>query len=177
MSLEQLLFLVVAAVIVLAALGAVFARRIMHAALCAVVVFTAVGGIYAIIGSYFIAVAQVLIYIGAVATVLVFAVMLSGQKDIAGGSPIRRQARWKTVLTWAAFVVGLVMVFQFTLNLTVPASGPANAPVAAESATGLRSLGQLLFYDYLLPFEVISLLLLLVLIGAVVIARKESDPQ
>ncbi len=177
MSLEQLLFLIVAAVIVLAALGAVFSRRIMHAALCAVAVFTGVGGIYAIVGSYFLAVAQVLIYIGAVATVLVFAVMLSGQRDISGGSPIRQQVRWKSILIWSAFVVGLVMVFQFTLNLTVPTSSQVGAVVPTEPATGLRALGQLLFYDYLLPFEAISMLLLLVLIGAVVIARKESDPQ
>ncbi len=177
MSFEQVLFIIVSLILLASALGAVFARRIMHSALLAVAAFTGVGGIYAILGSHFLAVAQVLIYIGAVAIVLLFAVMLSQQREISGSNPVRKQKLWKNWVTWAAFGVGLVMVLYFTVNLATPTASQEIPLIHTEPATSLEGLSELLFREYLVPFELVSLLLLLVVIGAVVIARKENDPQ
>jgi NADH:ubiquinone oxidoreductase subunit 6 (subunit J) len=159
-----LAFYAVSAVAVLGALGVLFLRNLFHAGLSLILSLAAVAALFVLLGAEFLAGVQVLIYVGAVAVLILFAVMLT-QRITA-----RRVPRYTRALAPAALVVlGLAVVAAAVMwKVRLPAMGPV------PGAGALEELADLLLSTYLLPFEVISLLLLGALVGAIVLARKEE---
>lgn len=161
-------WLTVAVVTMVASVGVAVLRNVVHAAFALLVVLLGVAGLYALAGADLIAVLQVLLYVGGVVVLLLFAVMLTsrmGDPAVAGQSlaPLR-----------AAFVVAPLGAL-FAYGLIVATRWPEVAAPRALSSTA--DVGAAFLGDYLLPFEVISVLLLAAIVGAVVIARRGSSSE
>jgi NADH-quinone oxidoreductase subunit J len=168
-QLQQGLFLVLAGVAVTAAFGVVFNRNAVYSALSLLVNFASLALLYVMLNAQFIAVVQVVVYAGAIVVLFLFVVMLLG----AGGA--ERHANW---LNWhTAFVVGAGLVLVTLVGTAVfewpigGAPGTVTPDVIAEVGQ-TQALGMALFTDYLLPFELASILLLVGMIGAVVLGQR-----
>jgi NADH-quinone oxidoreductase subunit J len=159
----DLAFYILAVLIVGSALMVVTLRNIFHSALFLVLCLFSVAGIYVLLEAEFIAAVQVLIYVGAVTILILFAVMLTHQLT---GRTIR-QVNDQPV---AAFLIVLSLLVLTLLALSKTAWEVASSSGVSPSATDL---GRALMTIYVLPFEVVSVVLLVALIGAIVISRRE----
>ena len=151
-----------AAVAVLASLAAVTLRNIFHAVLLLIVSFVAVAGLYLTLNAAFLAMVQVIIYAGAIAVLMLFALFLTRNAMSRGNPPGRLQ-----VLAGITALLTLAL-FLFTFANTHWAAGPAAPPVISPDA-----LADALFTTYLLPFELASVVLLVAMIGAIVLVKEE----
>lgn len=156
-------FVVLAVVAVAGAGGVLVARNIFHSALFLVLVFVAVAGLYITLSADFIAAIQVLVYAGAVAVLLLFAIMLT--HDSVQGNP------WGRFAGPAFFVAALVATV--VILVVVQTVWPA-VPAVPSEPTSTR-IANALFNHWVLPFEVASVVLLAALVGAIVLAREETD--
>jgi len=157
-------FVILALVAVVSAIGLIVRKNPIHGALFLVVNLGCVAAFYLALGAEFLAAAQVIVYAGAIMVLFVFAIMvLIPGKEETGPDP-RRSTR---VL---AVPVGAVLFVQL---LVILATG-RSAPVAPRPGGGVESLGQLLFTDYLFPFELTSVLLLAAMVGVLVLARRKA---
>ncbi|HET7558545.1 MAG TPA: NADH-quinone oxidoreductase subunit J [Limnochordia bacterium] len=164
-----LLFVVASALVLIAAYFTVSARKLMHAALWLGAAFFGVSADYLLLDADFLAAAQVLIYIGAIATMIIFGIMLSdpSQLNRTSGEPFWRRTM-RALRSWTALVaVAGFVVLEAVLQLR--AAWPQTPAAAGD--TVLR-LGQALFTRYVLPFEVASAVLLVALIGAIVLSME-----
>jgi NADH:ubiquinone oxidoreductase subunit 6 (subunit J) len=159
----DLAFYILAVLIVGSALMVVTLRNIFHSALFLVLCLFSVAGIYVLLEAEFIAAVQVLIYVGAVTILILFAVMLTHQLS---GRTIR-QVNDQPV---AALLIVLSLLVLTLLALSKTAWEVASSSGVSPSATDL---GRALMTIYVLPFEVVSVVLLVALIGAIVISRRE----
>ena len=165
-SASEYVFWVLAALIVLGALGAVLLSNIVHATLSLVMTLLGVAGIYLLLSSEFLALVQVLVYGGAVTILLVFGLMLTNAAD----DPIVTDGAQKPF----ALIVGIAIGVTFSIAMIDTAWDDAG-----QVAIPFRALGERLFVDFGLPFEVASLVLIVALIGAVAVARRprpEDEP-
>ena len=162
---QLIVFGVLATAVVVGALGVVMLPNIVYSAFLLGGVFLSVAGLYLLLNASFIAAAQILIYVGAVNVLILFAIMLVNKKEAMGASPgigLRR------VLS-TGVCLGL-----FALLLRVAFSTPWATPgPAAIGEDAVIRLGEHFFSDYLLPFELASVLLLMAMIGAIVLARRD----
>ena len=162
-TVEQTVFLGIAAFVILAALLTVLLRNLFHASLCLTAAFFGVAGLYVLLQAEFLAVTQVLVYIGAIATLIVFAIMLSrGITNQAG----RLNAQG------AAVALGALFLFVFSKTILAGVEWPITTQEIPADA--IARLGADFVGDYLAPFEVVSVLLLIALIGSIMIARERA---
>lgn len=169
---ELVAFFVVAVLAVVSALGLVLRRNPIHGALFLVVNLGCVAVLYLLLGAEFLALAQVIIYAGAIMVLFVFAIMvLIPGKEETGPDPLRSQRL-------LALPLGALLLFEIGLILHSsafmggpPARPPGPLPTAAG---GIQSVGRLLLGDYLLPFEVTSVLLLAALVGVLALAKRRA---
>ena len=160
-------FWVLAAVAVAGAVGVVTARNVFYAAVGLVGSLVAVAGLYVTLDAGFLALAQFMIYVGAIAVLIVFAVMMTAQ--IQRGS--RPNKLWPVTLALSVIVfIGLAAIFTQTSWPIAEGVDPITPLVGSASTEGVR-LPDLLFSTYLLPFELAGVLLLVATIGALVIVR------
>lgn len=161
MDVPLFVFLVLGGLTVIGALGTVLMRNIVHSALFLVISFVAVAGIYIMLEADFLFAIQILIYVGAVATLILFGVMLT--RGISGDQP-QNNSQVIPAAIMALLLFGAVLT-PVILNTVWPDSGGA----APQATTAL--LGQELMTTYALPFEVAGVLLLVALVGAIIVAR------
>ena len=165
MTAEQIIFILVGVVIIASALMVVAARKLIHAALWLVVTLFGVAVLYTLLQANFLAVIQVVVYIGAIAILFIFAVMLTRREQMEKGRQTRPKW-WIPALLGALILTGLIL-----LILSIPGveQGAAALP---EGLDPLRALGSALVSPkaYVLPFEVASVLMLAALVGAVYVA-------
>lgn len=164
----QIIFLILSFLTILSAAQMVLARKVMHAALWLVATLLGVAGIFATLESGFFAAVQVIVYVGAIAILVIFAVMLTRQDD--SGEERKWTAQWPVaLLVGAAVLAGLIII---TVNF--PQAWQA---ARAEAGEDIVALGQALVdpQGFLIPFETASILLIAALIGAVFIAGEERD--
>jgi NADH-quinone oxidoreductase subunit J len=160
---ESLVFYALAALLVGSSLLAVSVRNIFHAAIYLIVALFSVAGFFILLHAEFLAAVQVLIYVGAVAVLVIFAVMLTSRM---GDVRVRAQNEQVTVGAIVALVLFLVICFCIWSTHWQP----SDLPMASDN---VRAVGNLLMTRYVLPFEIVSVLLLAAMIGAIVIAAKE----
>jgi NADH:ubiquinone oxidoreductase subunit 6 (subunit J) len=141
-------------------------RNIIHSAVAMMVCFGSLAGMYALLGAPIVAAAQVLIYLGAISVLILFAIMLTQAGDANLPSPFHRQV-------WLAAVAALVVVGL--IGWAVTATDWGNATVIVGIV--LDAMAAALFNDYALPFEILSLLLLAAIIGAIYLARRPEDDE
>jgi NADH-quinone oxidoreductase subunit J len=165
MTAETILFWVFAVPLVITALGVIVARSPVYAAMNLVAAFFFMAGIYVLLTAHLIAFMQVLVYAGAVMVLFLFVIML-----ISLGDEHLFPSR-KSAMQYLG-VVGAVALF----SVIAVAIGRANTPPAMraiDSSFGtVKAVGQVLFTEFLLPFEATSLLLLVAIVGAVVVAKE-----
>ncbi len=158
-------FVIIAGIAVGSALGLVFKRNAIHAALFLVVNLGAVAVLYLTLGAQFLAVAQIAVYAGAIMVLFLFAIfVLIPGKEETGPDP-RRSYR---IL---ALPVGGALLAPLAIVLAAAPRGPA-PPAAAPD--GVESIARLLFTDYLFPFEVTSVLLLAAMVGVLLLSRRRE---
>jgi NADH-quinone oxidoreductase subunit J len=156
------LFYLFGFIIIITGILVVTLKDIFHCALMLVLCMFSVAGLYVLLGADFIAAVQVLIYVGAVAVLLIFAIMLTARVSGIGVQQQNEQVPISLITTLV--FVGITL---FGLGKTVWNISSGAAPEGSTMA-----LGKLLLTTYVLPFEIVSVVLLAALIGAIVIARR-----
>ena len=159
------LFYFLAVLAILAALSVVLQRTPVYSALSLIVVLCSLAVVYLLLGAEFLAVVQVIIYAGAIMVLFVLVIMLLNARQETP-TDRSRLARW---LGGPLLVVFLGEIL-FAVWQRFP---PETAPAAPVLVGGPRAVGELLFRNYVLPFEVTSILILVAVLGAVVLAKKE----
>ena len=167
MTAVQVVFVVLAVIAVVSALLVVTTSHLVHSALWLVVTLGAVAGVYLVLAAEFVAWVQVLIYVGAVVVLLLFALMLT--RAPTGPQTDLTVRRWAP----AALVAGLVAVL---LGATLVAGFQDVRLDLDEAVVGSAEVtGETIFRRWVLPFEVLSVLLLSALVGAIVLSRLRSE--
>ena len=164
MSAQDVAFVILGAIGSVAAVRLVTSRNVVHAALYLVLTLAMVGATYLLLAAEFVAWVQVLIYVGAIVVLILFSLMLT--KAPIGRDALDNQARIPAFLVGTSVLAGLAYLIQDAFD------GKEIELHAAHTS----QVGTALFRDFVLPFEVVSVLLLAALVGAVVIARKDEFP-
>jgi NADH-quinone oxidoreductase subunit J len=167
MSLDVILFLVFAFIAVVSAVSLVVQTHPIASALSLVGVMGALAVLYLLLGGEFIAAAQMIVYAGAIMVLFVFVIMLLNAGAERRSISKARFAKWFGIPLFAIFVGLLSFVVQALLPKTT------EVKFGNFTAAGGGEVGAVLFTRYVLPFEVTSILILVAILGAVVLARKE----
>jgi len=159
-------FTVLSLVVIIGAVGVVLLESIVYSAVLLGGVFMGVAGLYLLLNASFVAAAQVLVYVGAVNVLIIFAIMLVNKKeDLKPISDIKS----RRVISTSICLTLLSLLIRVDLTNVWSLSSPQNS-IGEESTIRI---GEHLFSDYLLPFEVASVLLLMAMIGAIILARRD----
>ena len=159
---DDLLFMTLAAVMLVAGLLVVTMKDIIRCALAMIVCFAALSGLYVMASAPFVAAAEVLVYIGAISVLVLFAIMLTQTKAAPSRLVFQTQAL-------PAAMAGILLAVVITLAV-VSTAWPETGSLFA---TGTTDVAKALFGDFVLPFEIVSVLLLAAVIGGVFIAKRE----
>ena len=159
---DDVLFVALAATLLVSALLVVTLRDIIRCGLALIASFASLAGIYVLLGNPLVAATQVLVYIGAISVLVLFAIMLTQTKN----APARLVFQTQTLAAAVAAVVIAVVITATVLATTWPSAGQ-------RLWTSTTDVAHLLFHDYVLPFEVVSVLLKAAVIGGVYLARRE----
>jgi len=161
-------FWILAALVLVSGLMVVSLKNIFHCAIALIVCLSGVAGIFILLDAEFLAVAQVLIYVGAVAILMVFAIMLTS--NLASRRIVQTNENAAVgALGAIVFVVGAWWLIRTSIK-----SGLLTRTLEALPGDNVLTLGRLLMTEFVLPFEVVSILLLAAMIGAIVLARREG---
>ncbi len=161
-------FGVLAVMMIGAALGVVLFSNVVYSAFMLGGVFVSIAGIYLLLNADFVAAAQLLIYVGAVNVLILFAIMLVNKQQNFAPFP----TAWVRKVLTAVVSLGL-----FALLSTMVLATPWSISVATPVSNPIVVIGQHFFSDFLLPFEVASVLLLMAMVGAIILARREYLPE
>ncbi|MBF2008920.1 NADH-quinone oxidoreductase subunit J [Chlorogloeopsis fritschii PCC 9212] len=161
-------FGVLAVMMIGSALGVVLFSNVVHSAFLLAGVFASISGMYLLLNADFVAAAQLLIYVGAVNVLILFAIMLVNKRQDFSPFP----TAWVRKALTAVVSLGLFALLS-TMVLATPWSRSTAIPVGDPIVV----IGQHFFSDFLLPFEVASVLLLMAMVGAIILARREYLPE
>jgi NADH-quinone oxidoreductase subunit J len=170
MNLDLIFFLILSVISVSTALGMLLSRNAVYSAMFLVLNFITVAVFYLLLGAPFIAMAQITVYAGAIMVLFLFVIMLLGAESLPEAEVLPWQ---KPFAGFLAVVLAVEATFIF-LTRARPIGNVAQPDASVNTMTNLRALGETLFTQYLLPFEVTSILLLVAMIGAIVLVRKEK---
>jgi len=169
MTLDLILFLVLALVAIATAMGMLMSRNAIYSALFLVLNFVTVAVFYLLLSAPFIAMAQITVYAGAIMVLFLFVIMLLGAESIAG------EFNWRRATFPGLLALLLAVEAVYLLIARARPTGDVLPPEdAVNTIDSLRNLGTSLFTQYLLPFEVTSILLLVAMVGAIVLTQKEK---
>lgn len=170
---ELIVFSLLALVTLGSALMMVRVRLITHAALFMALAFTGVSGIYLMMKAEFIAAIQILVYAGAITTMVIFAIMLSEIRDIKG--EVEKSKRKMAMVIRGSSVLTLIVAAVFAVFMLYLYGGANFGPVQGMKVVAAEQIGTALFGHFVVPFEVASVLLLVAMIGAIILTSKEAD--
>ena len=165
LSTQLVCFLILSLLVIVGAIGVVLLENIVYSAFLLGGVFMSVAGIYLLLNASFVAAAQVLVYVGAVNVLILFAIMLVNKKEDL--KPIKGLGIRKIA---SGAVCAALLALLIRVDLITPWSLPGPKAIGEEATIRI---GEHLFTDYLLPFELASVLLLMAMIGAIVLARRD----
>jgi NADH-quinone oxidoreductase subunit J len=166
MTVNLILFLILSVVCIITALGMLVSRSAVYSALWLVMNFGTVAVFYILLNAPFISMAQITVYGGAIMVLFLFVIMLLGTEQL----PPSRDMPWQRPL---AIILALVLVGEavYLVIARGTATGLIGAPVATFGSP--QQVGQALFSQYLLPFEITSVLLLIAIVGAIMLTQRE----
>lgn len=169
MTLDLILFLVLALVAVATAMGMLMSRNAVYSAMFLVLNLITVAVFYLLLGGPFIAMAQITVYAGAIMVLFLFVIMLLGAESL----PTPEVLPWQKPLATLLGVILMVEAAYLLVTRARPEGEIIPPGEAFNMPAAIQQLGLALFQDYLLPFEVTSVLLLVAMVGAIVLIRKE----
>ncbi|MFS0783840.1 NADH-quinone oxidoreductase subunit J [Bacillus sp. 1P06AnD] len=161
---EYVAFICLAAVAVGGGLMMLILRKVVHMVLAAVFTFISIAGLYILLSAEFLAAVQILIYSGAITIMMLFGIMLTRHNDEEQKEP----HKWRK---W--FVLGGLFLFAGVVYLGIYDLDFGNSPLALHDEN-TKQIGMELFSKFPIPFELLSVLLLAALVGAVILARREE---
>ena len=170
---QSIFFYLMAAVIIGAAIAVVTTKNVVRAALYLITVFAAIVGIYLLLAAEFVAVTQILVYIGAIMVLMLFGIMLTRAR--IGREIDLTNDNWWVGLATAVLLVGVMgyaLIDAFGDD-KLPRDTRIQSIADNAGASNTATLGDAIFSQYLIPFEVVSVLLTAALVGAIVLARKD----
>ena len=165
MTIAQIVFILLALLSIVSAIGVVTVPNVVHAALFLILSLIGVAGFYILLSSEFLALVQILIYAGTVGIIVLFALMLTRGRE-HNLPVVNAGAQWPLGLL-AAGILGVVLEIA-----VMDSDWPRNAKSLV--LVNMQTLAGALFHDWLLPFEIVSVVLLVALVGAIVIAHDEG---
>lgn len=165
-------FLIIAVLVVASAVAAMSLRNLVHCALCLVGTFAGLAALYLQLGAQFVGLAQILVYIGAVAILIVFAILLTRNSEAPRQSVV--SPSWWMGVAIAVLTFGSLAAMVLSSSVALSAAKP-KTDVVADVA--IKNIGTQLMTEYVLPLEVIALLLTAAMIGAVIIAMQERKSK
>lgn len=172
MTIDLILFLILALVAVATALGMLLSRNAVYSALFLVLNFATVAVFYLLLGAPFIAMAQITVYAGAIMVLFLFVIMLLGAEKTPGNP------KWRSYILPVLLAAILVAETVYLLAVRgVPTGNVIQPEEATNTIEFLQQMGGMLFNEYLLPFEVTSVLLLVAMVGAIVLTKQEKGGQ
>ena len=171
---EFVVFAIFAALAVAGAIGVVVAKNPVHSAVGLLVSLLAVAGLFLVLWAEFIAVVQIMVYAGGVMVLFLFVIMLVNVRTLP------TEEKYVRRLLPVAVVISVVLVALVLVGVWAAFRAPAGPVAALVSVEGqamgnTEAVGWSLYRDYLLPFEVVSVVLLVAMIGAIVMGRKEKE--
>ena len=168
---EKILFIIFGFFAVVGALGAISRKNVVHALLMLVFTFLNVAAIFFLTQAYFIAMIQILVYAGAIMVLFVFVIMFLNLRTFEEEEQVHRRQRWVAILLSVLVLAEFVVVLT---GITFTSARGGFSPAAVQAAGGnSHVLGQTLFNSFLLPFEVSSVVLLVAMVGAIILVKKE----
>lgn len=162
-TVSQLVFIAIALFTAASGFMVVASPNLFHNALALVATLFGVAGLYVLLEAEFIAVSQVLVYVGAIATLIIFAVMLTRSMMYGRTPPINRQ--------WGKVALFAFLFFAALLGFLQGVPWPTESPIVAADESMIAALGVEFVTTYVVAFEILGLLLLVALVGAVLLAR------
>ncbi len=167
MNSQLITFFILAIIAIAAALGMLFSRSAVYSALFLVLNFGTVAVFYILLNAPFIAMAQVSVYAGAVMVLFLFVIMLLGTELL----PPTNALPWQRPL---AIFLGVILFAESGYLLFIRNAATGDVPQPVQTFGSPQDVGQALFSSYLLPFEITSVLLLIAMVGAIVLAVREK---
>lgn len=161
---EQIIFFIFTLIVLGGGLGIVFTKNLYYSALFLSLTLSGMAGYFVLLNAGFLAAVQVVVYVGAIAILILFAIMLSRRMMTSSEPQTNRQTWLAAIVSPLLFIALLVLVLQ--INWPVSTAAPASDYLLL---LGMNFLG-----SYVIPFEVVSVLLLVALVGAIVLARDTS---
>jgi NADH-quinone oxidoreductase subunit J len=170
MSLPFLVFFVCAFLAVLGALMLIIAKEPIHSALSLVLVMIALAVLYLMLGAEFIAAVQVIVYAGAIMVLFVFVIML-----LNAGSEERTD--WSKMAKHVGMLLGIFLLvwLGYWMHYSEIGKQVANGSLATTSSVSTRDMSNMLFNQYVFPFEATSVLILIAILGALVLAKRDDQ--
>lgn len=165
MTPELIAFILLAPVAIASALGMLFSKNAIYAAIFLILNFVTVAFFFVILGGAFIAITQVAVYAGAIMVLFLFVIMLLGAERLDKSTTLAWQ---KPLALFLGILLAIETIYVIFLQTTYIDTNTA----LPENFGSPSSIGQTLFQDYLLPFEITSVLLLVAMVGAIVLTRK-----
>lgn len=167
----MVVFIACGVIAVLGALGLILAHEPVHSALALVLVMIALAVLYLLLGAAFIAAIQILVYAGAIMVLFVFVIMLLNA-GVEVRTNLSRLARWVGLPLAVIFLAEMTyaLFHEYAARTALAAGGAVSGPVPAST----EELSMKLFTEFVLPFELTSILILIAVLGALVLAKKES---
>jgi NADH-quinone oxidoreductase subunit J len=173
MTSDLIVFLVLSLVAIATALGMLFSRNAVYSALFLVLNFVTVAVFYLLLGAPFIAMSQITVYAGAIMVLFLFVIMLLGVESISSPNALP----WQKPLAVVLSVILVVESVYLIISRAQPGMSIASPDASLNTMDNLREMAMSLFNDYLLPFEITSILLLVAMVGAIVLTKQEKGEQ
>jgi len=167
MNVQLITFFILAIIAIAAALGMLFSRSAVYSALFLVLNLGTVAVFYIILNAPFIAMAQISVYAGAIMVLFLFVIMLLGTELL----PPSKALPWQRPL---AIFLAVILLGESIYLLFIRKAAPGDVPQPVQTFGTPQAVGQALFTSYLLPFEITSVLLLIAMVGAIVLAVREK---
>ncbi len=158
-------FYVFATVTIASAIAVIFARNPVHSVLWLILAFFSAAGLMLLVGAEFIAMVLVIVYVGAVAVLFLFVVMMLDVDFASLRSGFTRNLPF-------GLLVALVLLAEIVIAVSVRQAGPASGAIPQTSQPNIVALGEMLYSRYLFPFELAGLVLLVAMIGAIVLTHR-----
>jgi NADH-quinone oxidoreductase subunit J len=164
MSVELILFFAFAALAVIGAVALIALHEPIHSALALILVMISLAVLYLLLGAEFIAAVQIIVYAGAIMVLFVFVIMLLNARE-------EERTNLSRLARYVGMPLGILLTLQLAYWIARGAAGHVATQVATAAST--RALSNLLFRAFVFPFELTSILILIAILGAVVLAKKE----
>lgn len=172
---EKILFLIFAFLSVVGGVGTITRKNVVHALILLVFTFVNIAAIFFLTQAYFLAVVQILVYAGAIMVLFVFVIMFLNLRTFREEEQTHRRQRW------VAIVLSVLVLAEFVIilaGITFTSARGGFTPEAISGAGGnTKVFGEALFNQMLLPFEVASVILLVAIVGAIILVKKEKSAE